>query len=156
MSGATAAVETLQATLAREHAGLVASVAAYGTLQKPWDTTEIIEALQDSARLHLAALDIANAAKAVATAARDALQSAFAETGCPAVNIAGYRVSAADALRVVRVIDATMIPHNYTIQPPTPPREPDMKMIRTLLVAGEDVRGCELAEGRPSVRFTRR
>jgi len=156
MSGAAAAVESLQDTLAREHAYLVAAVAGYSALRKPWETTEIIEAMQDSARLHLVAMDIVTAAKAVASAARDALQLAFEETGCPAVDITGYRVSAQDGSRVVRIMDASKIPHNYTTQPPTPPREPDMKLIRTLLVAGDDVPGAELSRSSPSIRFTKR
>jgi len=156
MSGAATATTALQDTLAEAHAALATAVGAYGILSKPWDADDIIETMQASARLHLAAMDIADAAKALAIAARDALQAAFSETGCPAVNITGFRVSAQDGHRTVRVIDRQAVPHNYTIQPPTPPREPDIPLIRALLVAGEEVAGCELVTGKPSIRFTKR
>jgi len=114
---------------------------------------EIHETMREVARLSLVAEAISDVAKAVRDKARVQLQAVMAEMGAEAIDIGSHRVSLAKGAEYVDIYAPEEVPTQLKVQPPTPPPEPDVFAIKSLLRAGEDVPGARLAHRRPTVRF---
>jgi len=115
-----------------------------------FDAADIEQVLFHAARAMIAAEGIAFSANAHALALRAALLAVMNETGAPSLDIGTHTVST-QTRRYVYVTDETLLPPEFMVQPPMPPRKPDAQAIGAALRCKKPVPGAELGNGVPSL-----
>jgi hypothetical protein len=136
------AAATLRQSLSAAHAPLRDAVAAYRTATAGLvPDADLLDVFRAAGNIVLAAEAIAAASKQAEAAARAALASAMAETGCPAVALPSHVVHLGTKLARVDIEDESAIPAELMR---TPPPAPDKVAIAKVLRAGGEVPGARL------------
>lgn len=152
MSGALAAGSALVERVQAGNAAVKASVDAYGNaLRSLRGASDLMDQMQATAALILAAEALEDAASDVAKKARAALAETMMETGGTQFRTETHTVSAATKPARVVVTDTAAIPITLMRQPPP---APDLHAIHKLLSEGKQVPGTQLIDnGEPVLRF---
>lgn len=141
-SHADAAAAMLRQALAASHAPLRDAVASYRAATSDLTTgADLLDVLKGAASIVLAAEAIVSASKQAEAAARVALASCMAETGCPAVALDSHVVHLGTKPARVDIEDESAIPTEL-MRSPAP--APDKVAIAKLLRAGAEVPGARL------------
>lgn len=153
MSGEDDACEALGNAAMDARSALVAAVTWYRSIDGA-APIGIIEAMQHTGNVILAAEAIADAAGAIAKELRSALARVMIETGCPQVRLANHTVSVTEPRPKLACLDPQALPPELLKQPPP---VPDMDKIKAAHAAGAQITGVAMLNGgAPFVSFKTR
>ena len=112
---------------------------------------DLVEAMQASGAVILAAEQIIQAAEGIALTLRRKLAETMVETGCPQVLLPHHKVSVTEPKPKLRVLDAKALPAEFLKHPPP---VPDMDAIKRAWDGGNKLTGVAMLNGSaPHVTF---
>ena len=123
---------------------LVAAVNAYRNSVVDSAEFDLVQMLQYSGAMVLAAEQIEAAAKGMVATLRREMANAMLENGCGQVVLPNHKISVSDPVPKLRVENRKLIPDAFMKQPPP---EPDMAAIKAAINKGATVPGVGYGNG---------